>query len=115
MVYKDLNFKNVESDLIDSDAIKASVRNIVLTEINELLGKPEFGCMLKSLLFEQMSMFTVSSAQTLIINSLMKYEPRITDIDVRATPEPAQRKIIINIQYTIKNINIEDNISIRLN
>jgi phage baseplate assembly protein W len=114
MIYKDINFQNVESDLIDSDAIKASVRNIVFIEVGELLGMPEFGCRTKSLLFDQLDMFSASSAQSMIINALYRYEARITDIKVVVTSEPAQRKIVVKVDYSIKNINTKDNVSVRL-
>lgn len=114
MVYKDININNLESDLIDTDAIKASVRNIILLEVGELLGMPEFGVKIRSMLFEQFNMFTSNSLQTMILHALYKYESRISSIDVRVVSEPSQHKIICSIGYTIDEINIQDNVSIRL-
>jgi len=112
-MYKDFNTKDL-GDLVDSDAIQTSIRNIISIERNELLGMPEFGNKIKPFLFETMDIFTIANVNTIITSVLYKYEKRITNIEVNITTEPAMHKIICRISYDIKESDTKDNIVIRL-
>ena len=79
----------------DSDAIKRSVRNIVLTNHYERPFKPSFGANLRRLLFETIGVGMTQKAAKDIAKALTILEPRIT-----------------NVTFDIKNRNNEMNITI---
>ena len=82
--YKDLNMSMLTNpstgDLLfirDDEAIKRSVRNIILSNIYERHFDTSFGCQVTDLLFENISYFTVASLQTTIESAIAAYEPRV--------------------------------------
>jgi len=79
----------------DSDAIKRSVRNIVLTNHYERPFKPSFGANLRRLLFESIGVGITEKAAKEIAKSLTILEPRIS-----------------NVTFDIKNRGNEMNITI---
>ena len=113
MKYRDFSSQNL-SDLYDSDAVKQSIRNIVFTEVGELLGLPDFGCKTKSMLFEQFDMFSANTMKTIILNSLYKYESRIENISVNLQNDQPNHSLICYINFTISEINNEETVAIRL-
>jgi len=79
----------------DSDAIKRSVRNIVLTNHYERPFKPSFGANLRRLLFETIGVGMTQKAAKEIAKALTILEPRIS-----------------NVTFDIKNRGNEMNITI---
>lgn len=79
----------------DSDAIKRSVRNIVLTNHYERPFKPSFGANLRRLLFESIGVGITEKAAKEIAKALTILEPRIS-----------------NVTFDIKNRGNEMNITI---
>ena len=79
----------------DSDAIKRSVRNIVLTNHYERPFKPSFGANLRRLLFETIGVGMTNKAAKEIAKALTILEPRIS-----------------NVTFDIKNRGNEMNITI---
>lgn len=79
----------------DSDAIKRSVRNIVLTNHYERPFKPSFGANLRRLLFETIGVGMTQKAAKDIAKALTILEPRIS-----------------NVTFDIKNRGNEMNITI---
>lgn len=89
--YKDLNLSltthPMTDDLVylsDEEAVKRSIKNIVLTNFYEKYFDSQFGCGVAQLLFEPISMFTKTSIQKSIANAIQRYEPRadLKDVDV---------------------------------
>ena len=79
----------------DSDAIKRSVRNIVLTNHYERPFKPSFGANLRRLLFESIGVGITQKVAKDIAKTLTILEPRIS-----------------NVTFDIKNRGNEMNITI---
>lgn len=84
----DLNFTknpitNDVSILVDDAAIKASVKNLVLTDEEERPFNPDLGSSIRTLLFEPASPIIASEIQSRIKTVLRNYEPRIEVLDVR--------------------------------
>ena len=87
----------------DTDAIKASVIQIVTTMRGERVMRPDFGCNAFSYVFENNSQEFRVNAEREIRQALSKWEPRIR-VDVVSVSsdditEPGQ--ILIDISYTI--------------
>ena len=113
MTYKDISLMDM-GNLYDNTAIKQAVKNIVFTEVGELLGMPEFGARTRSMLFEQMSVSSISTMRTILETSLYRYEPRITFITVDIVAQKADYAVNCTISYTIKETDTKDIISLKL-
>ena len=87
----------------DTDAIKASVIQIVTTMRGERVMRPDFGCNAFSYVFENNSQEFRVNAEREIRQSLSKWERRIRVDSVNISSddivEPGQ--ILIDISYTI--------------
>jgi len=66
----------------DKEAVKRSVRNIMLTNNYERPFKPNFGANLRGLLFELADDMTKFEIRKQIIEALEMLEPRVTIISV---------------------------------
>jgi len=73
----DVNKKN------DVEAVKRSVRNLLLYRKYEKPFQPEFSADLQSLLFENNSPVYLSVMKRKIEDSIRSYEPRIIDLDIQ--------------------------------
>lgn len=61
---------------VNEDAIKRSVRNIILTNRGERVMNPLFGSDINAILFENMAPATEEALKQYIIDAIKNYEPR---------------------------------------
>ena len=83
----------------NENAIKQSIKNLVLTQKGEKLFQPEIGSGVYELLFEPMDPFTADSIRDEIINTLGQYEPRITILEVDVEPNEATNTFDVTVEY----------------
>lgn len=100
----DLNFAihPVRKDIskrVDSDAIKQSMRNIILTRYFERPFNPEFGCGIYDFLFENITPITILNMENAVRQALLNWEPRVEIIDVNIDAKPDQNEVEIQILY----------------
>ena len=105
VTYVDLNFKNVEENIIDSKAINASLSNIFSINLTELEGSPEFGAS-KKILFEPMDNITIDAYKTVMRSIVKRFEPRIRIDEFIVDTYPDQHRLEIRINYTVIATNI---------
>jgi phage baseplate assembly protein W len=86
------------------DAIKASVKNLILTKNYERPFHPEIGSQITHMLFENFSPAVRNAAEKSIINTLERYEPRIRLISVDILEKEDTNEIVVDIVFTPKNI-----------
>jgi phage baseplate assembly protein W len=104
----DLNFTAhpVTGDItrrFDENAIKASVRNLLLTRNFERPFHSEIGSPIRSLLFELPGpMFTVMM-QRAIIDVINNFEPRVEIIDVRVNDASDNNAVYVTLEFKIVN------------
>ena len=91
------------STLSNEDAVKASIKNLVLTNNYERLFHPEIGCQVNSLLFENLDGPTLAAVQYTIQNTLDKFEPRATITDITVTDDSSVNAISIQITFILNN------------
>ena len=110
-LYKDLalSFERNDNtkDIIvkkDIEAVKQSVRNLILTNHFERPFHPEIGSGITGLLFEPIDPITANSLSRLIQETIENFEPRarLTAIDVR--PNFDTNSYEISIGFRIVNI-----------
>ena len=87
----------------DSDAIKRSIRNIVLTNKFERPFKPNFGGGVTSMLFELDSTRKVKRFQKEMVNMIERLEPRVYNGSVRLNPLTDDNRLDVQIFYSIRN------------
>jgi phage baseplate assembly protein W len=92
-IYKDVSFSFIHpasGDLLlatDFEAVKNSIRNIVLTPIGTRPFFPEFGTRVSSLLFELADDSTALRIRDEIDNGIKKFEKRISRFQVKVTDD----------------------------
>ena len=98
----------------NENAIKQSVRNLILTMFGERPFQPSIGSRVKMLLFEPWDPFSVDSMKNEIYNCLARLEPRIqvTGVDVRDDSDI--NSVQISINYTIVGEQIVQNVDFLL-
>ena len=121
-LYSDLNLRYnrnpQKKDLVpfyDLDAVKNSVKNLVLSGPNDRLFHPELGCGLGALLFELADIFTVISIRNEIIRVLVDHEPRISGIVVDAVDMPDENAYRITIAFSVTGSNYTEEVNFSLN
>ena len=109
--FKDINlsFKRhpVTNDVLtisDEDAIKRSVRNIVFTILGEKPFDPNFGSVINDSLFELDTSLNQVRVSDEITQSLLSYEPRISNVEVTASIYPDSNELNCTVQYDIIGI-----------
>jgi phage baseplate assembly protein W len=108
-VYSDLNLfftahpitKDV-TRLLDSDAVKRSVKNIVLTNYYERPFKPALGGGIRNLLFELDTDRRIDRARKQLRKTIEIFEPRVSNVMCDFSRLDTN-EIQITIYYTISN------------
>ena len=88
---------------INRDAVKNSVRNIILTNHGERFFKPKFGGNVTSQLFENASKFTEFNTARSIRISLQNFEPRAEIINCKVTSNPDNNNLTVSLKFRILN------------
>ena len=70
----------------NEEAVKDSLRNIILTNKGERPFQPNFGCDVRKLLFDNFTTQTSFLVDSIIRSTIIQYEPRVDVEDVRITP-----------------------------
>ena len=91
---------------INEDAVKESIRNLVLTDRGERPFRPNIGCDVRKLLFGNFMPETGLLIKEAIISTITTYEPRAEIISVNANPRPDNNAFEVSIVFRVIN-NIE--------
>lgn len=96
----------------NEEAIIRSIRNIILTDRFERPFQPQFGCRLKSFLFENMTPQVTLAIKTEIEQTITEHEPRARLIDVIVAPiEERNMYVVTIIFYTV---NVEEPVTFKI-
>lgn len=86
----------------DADAVKRSVKNILLTNHYERPFKPNFGANLRSRLFELDEVGGRKNLERDIVETLSALEPRISNIKVQIA-DLDNNNLDVRVAYIVKN------------
>jgi len=89
--------------LTNNDAVKRSLKNIILTNKFERAYSPNFGSDIKSRLFEQFDTNIADDIANDIEFAVSNYEPRVQLIDVLVREVVEENGIEITIKFRAKN------------
>jgi phage baseplate assembly protein W len=104
----DLNFTRhpVTNDVVrkyDEEAIKASVKNLVLTQNYERPFHSEIGSQIRGLLFEPATPMLNIMLKRAITDTIINFEPRVNLNEVLVTVSPDNNEVYVSIYFTIIN------------
>ena len=93
--------------------IRESIRVILLTNLRERLRLPDFGGGLNTFLFEPNNVATQRAIEERILQSLKRWEPRISVESARVEEDPSDREAAIaTIQYKLVATQTRENLSL---
>ena len=88
------------------ESISESIHIIMGTGIGERVMRPDFGCRIHDLVFHPVSPNTCAMASLYVREALVKWEPRIREVEVDVTPDPnAESSLLINVSYRVRRTN----------
>ena len=88
-------------DIRNETSIARSIRNIVFTNPGEKFFQPNFGSRISESLFENLDDISALTIQDEIEDSIRKYEPRVSLIDVTVNPNFDANQFDVVISYRI--------------
>ena len=91
------------SKVTDIQAIKRSVRNLVLTNHYEKPFHPEIGSGVRDMLFENMTPITANILARKVEDVIENFEPRVKLIGVRAQPDLDRNAYEVTIEFYVIN------------
>ncbi|MCX8008110.1 MAG: GPW/gp25 family protein [Patescibacteria group bacterium] len=119
--YKDidlsLTYNPIRRDILpvyDAEAVKRSLKNLILISIFERKMNPWAGSLVYTQLFENITPLTEPLIKKLIENVVFNYEPRVELKNVVVRPDPDQNFLEIFIVFSIINLPETYNLSIKL-
>jgi len=111
--FKDISFSfdphPITKDLpviINERAITRSVRNLVETILTERPFNPDLGSNIRKMLFENVSIPTSIEIKDQIENSILAFEPRVSNLVVDVKPFPDDNTFEVDIKYDIRGLDV---------
>lgn len=101
--------------LTDGQAVKRSIKNLVLTQPMERLHQPQIKSEIRKALFEPMGPVMAETIKTLIEEVINNNEPRANLIDVLVRPDYDQQSYGVTIIFSVINIPEPLKLDIKLN
>jgi len=107
-LYTDLdlsfNIHPILKDIVpvsDLDAVRNSIKNLVLTSFYERPFHPEIGSTIGGLLFEPANLFTGLAIKNEIERVIQKFEPRVNDVTVQVIDESDNNSYLITVGFNV--------------
>jgi len=111
-LYKDLDLtfaKTTSHDVarrIDVNAVKQSLKSLLLTKPGERLFHPEIGAGLYAILFEPMDYVTTEMLKSVIAQCIENFEPRVKLQEVAIRPNYDENSYDISLYFYVIGIYI---------
>lgn len=113
----DFNVHPVRKSLIpltDIDAVKQSVKNLILTNFFERPFSPRIGSNLRDLLFEPADEFTALSLKKAIVDVIHEYEPRVDNIQVSIFDRPDNNAYAVTVAFRVITLSTQAEIALEI-
>jgi phage baseplate assembly protein W len=105
--HKDLRVSPISKDIAllkDEDAVKQSIKNLILTDPGERLMQPFIGGGVRGLLFENITPGVLKVIESRCRDTINTYETRAELINVTASSSYDDNTVNVFIQFYIKNV-----------
>lgn len=96
------------------DSVKQSIKNLVLTKMDERLFQPYIGTNAHSILFEPNDIIAAQSLRNYITYVIQNFEPRVGQLEVDVIASEDGNYLTVNIYFTVINNPITQTVSINL-
>ena len=120
-IYKDFDLSFTKNSItgdinkkLDVNAVKQSMKNLILTDIMERPFQPDLGSRLGGLLFENADIFTTDAIRATIENLLENYERRAKINSVDVEPDIDRNTYEVTINFFVIGINEPQELEVKL-
>jgi phage baseplate assembly protein W len=106
-LHKDMTQNPLTEDLSlkrDEEAVKESIKNLILTNRGERLMQPLIGGNVQAMLFENNTPAIIKLIQEQIKTVIREYEPRATLIDVIVRSSIDESTVEVDVYFYINNV-----------
>jgi phage baseplate assembly protein W len=110
--------KPFTSTYTTKDQIKSNLINLLLTEVGERVMNPNFGCELRSFLFEGITETNREEIAVSLNNSISLFVPEITVTNIEVSPiseTNTSNTISLTISYYLNISQTSDQITVQFN
>lgn len=87
------------------ESVSQSIWIILGTAKGERVMRPDFGCRIYDLVFENISASTVAKVSEAVREALLMFETRIDVLDVQVQPENNGEVLLISVEYEVRATN----------
>ena len=106
--------RNDLSRKINENAVKESIKNIVLTNKGERLFQPTIGCNISASLFENLDANTILILKDNIKTAIRTYEPRCNLRDVEIVADLDTNNLQATVLFSVLNTSTTSSITLDL-
>jgi len=92
------------TQVVDVNAVKRSVKNLVQTNFYERPFQPELGCGVREMLFENFTPMTGIFLKRKIEEVLVNYEPRISLNQITLDDDVDNNRLVVNIYFYVQGV-----------
>tara|TARA_R110000822_G_scaffold294164_2_gene416188 strand:+ start:218 stop:598 length:381 start_codon:yes stop_codon:yes gene_type:complete len=96
----------------DVNAVKQSIKNLLMTDKGERLFQPNIGTNIRQLLFENFTPQTTTLLKQFIAETIDNHEPRANLLDVTVSPDDDNNSLIVSL--IVEVINNQDPVTLSL-
>ena len=100
--------------VVNENAVKQSIKNLLMTDRGERLFQPDIGCDIRGSLFENIDANTVLILKENIKTTIKTYEPRCICKKVVVQANIDQNIIRVTVLFTVINSNKDSSLTIDL-
>lgn len=114
---KDMEVNPITNDLAlktDEEAVKESLKNLILTNKGERLFQPNLGSDVVKSLFDNMTPASIKVLETSIRNTINNYEPRASVLNIEVLPYYDENMVKINITFYVRNAEVPITVAVFL-
>lgn len=91
--------------ITDEQSVKQHLKTLLLTNFGERFYNQGYGSKIKAVLFEEYSVNSSNMLKTLIQQSIVSNEPRVSILDMKVQEDPDTNSYLINLIFNVININ----------
>ncbi len=102
---------NIKTDV---DAVKRSIKNLIIPGRYERLFQPDLSAGVSGLLFEQLTPGTKNTIETRIRQTIQKNEPRANLRNVQVLEDFDNNELKVTVDFTVVNISRPGNLEFTL-
>lgn len=89
------------SMVTNEEAVKRSIKNLILTDRYERPFQPDLGGSVKAMLFENFDRLTSSQVRNQLEATIHNHEPRAKVLDIKVTPSFDENGINITLTFVV--------------